>query len=468
MTTQLDSENALHPTTDAQRTSSAGAQFWIWAGANIAPINWVLGALGIVLGLSVADTILVLAVGNLIGMGIFGLFVLMGHRTGVSQMVLTRGAFGRVGAILPTLLQGIISAGWCAVNTWIVLDLLVALFGKIGIHAGMPLKIALVLVIMGLQVWIAAAGFTIIARFERWTVPVTLVILVAMSIVAWTKIDIHWDQPGQATGAARIASMTAIMTAIGIGWGITWFAYASDYSRFVRRAESPGKVYLASTLGQFIPVVWLGVLGASLATNSPTADPGRLIVDAFGALAIPVIVLVIHGPIATNILNVYSCALCAQTAGLKLHRRTISIAVGVFATVFTFVLVAANDFAKSLDAWLAGLVTWVAPWAGVMLVYYFVVARRKVDIASLYDESGVVLPPVRWGAMVSFVVGIVATWMFEYGQVGALQGPIARAMGGIDLSWLAGGLVAGGLYLVLNRWDAHPARSADREESHVR
>lgn len=40
-------------------------------------------------------------------------------------------------------------------------------------------------------------------------------------------------------------------------------------------------------LGQFIPVIWLGVLGASLASKNGTVDPGRLIVENFGALAIP-------------------------------------------------------------------------------------------------------------------------------------------------------------------------------------
>src|ERR1700756_2247614 len=88
-------EHQLLPVPDEARTSTAGAQFWIWAGANLAPINWVLGALGIGLGLSLADTVIVLVVGNIIGMVTFGFFVLMGQRTGVSQMVLSRAAFGR-------------------------------------------------------------------------------------------------------------------------------------------------------------------------------------------------------------------------------------------------------------------------------------------------------------------------------------------------------------------------------------
>ena len=153
---------------------------------------------------------------------------------------------------------------------------------------------------MVIQVAISWAGYKAIATFERWTVPPTIVVLIAMSVVAWTQLDIDWGYAGPAgqvlTGTARWVAMSGVMTAIGIGWGITWFTYAADYSRFVSREVPKRKLYLASTLGQFIPVVWLGILGATLATKNGSLDPGALIVGNFGALAIPVLLLVIHGP----------------------------------------------------------------------------------------------------------------------------------------------------------------------------
>src|SRR4051794_38946597 len=128
-----DVEEQLQPIPESSRTTVVSGQFWIWCGANIAPINWVLGALGVNLGLGLSDTLIVLVTGNLIGMAVFGLFVLMGQRTGVTGMVLARAAFGRRGNYLPSLIQAALSIGWCAVNTWIVLDLVMALFGKIGL-----------------------------------------------------------------------------------------------------------------------------------------------------------------------------------------------------------------------------------------------------------------------------------------------------------------------------------------------
>ena len=213
----VEKHNSIMPVPDEDKDATALDQFWIWAGANISPINWVLGALGIVLGLGFWETVVVLAIGNAIGVTIFGLFVLMGQRTGVTQMVLTRSAFGRRGAYLPAVFQIIVPTGWIAINTWIILDLTSTLLEQVGVPGTTLTKIILVLVIMGIQVALAALGFYAIRTFEKWTVPVTLVVLVAMSIVAWSSGDINWGYAGEATGADRWTAITQVMTAIGIG-----------------------------------------------------------------------------------------------------------------------------------------------------------------------------------------------------------------------------------------------------------
>lgn len=469
-----DFEEVLQPIQEEARTTRVSGQFWIWAGANIAPINWVLGALGIHLGLGLSDTLVVLVAGNLVGMLLFGLFVLLGQRTGVTGMVLSRAAFGRLGGYVPAVIQALLAVGWCAVNTWIILDLVMALFGKLGLvdpaAPNYAAKIAVAAVIMAVQVLISWIGYRAIAGFERWTVPPTIVVLVAMSVVAWTQLDIDWSYagpPGEVlTGTERVAAMTGVMTAIGIGWGITWFPYAADYSRFVSRAVRPRRLYLASTLGQFLPVVWLGVLGASLATTNGQVDPGKLIVDNFGALAVPVLFLVVHGPIATNILNIYTFGVAAQALDLKFSRRSLSVFVGVFAMLCVVFFVFQGDFATVLDSWLVSLVGWIASWGGIMLVHFYGIERDTRHISRLFEPVGSGrLPVVNWPAMAAFAAGMFATWLFMYGTVPVFQGPVAAAMGGVDLSWLAGGLVSTAVYAAVGprvhrRYAALPATSA--------
>ncbi len=51
-----------------------------------------------------------------------------------------------------------------------------------------------------------------------------------------------------------------------------------------------------------------------------------------------------------------------------------------------------------------------------------------------------------------------AGWSVEDGLVPALQGPLSTGLlGGADLSWLVGIVVAGGLYLVLEQRAVAPA-----------
>lgn len=137
-------------------------------------------------------------------MALFGLFVLLGQRTGATGMVLSRAAFGRRGGYLPAAIQAVLAIGWCAVNTWIIFDLVLALFGALGwvdpTANNYAIEIAVAAVIMGAQVVISWIGYRAISGFERWTVPPTIVVLVAMSVVAWTQLDIDWDtraRPGR-------------------------------------------------------------------------------------------------------------------------------------------------------------------------------------------------------------------------------------------------------------------------------
>lgn len=454
VTERLESDLTVIP--ESGRTTDVRGQFWIWAGANIAPINWVLGALGVTMGLGLWETIAVLAVGNLIGMSLFGIFVVIGQRTGVTGMVLSRAIFGRRGAYVPAAVQAVVCMGWCAVNTWIVLDLVMALVGRIGIAdpdstAHGP-RIVVGAVIMVIQVVIAWFGYRVIAAFERWTVPPTVAILVAMTAVAWLGLDVDWGYAGDATltTGQHVAALSAVMTAIGIGWGITWFGYAGDYSRFVSTTVPARKLFLASALGQFIPVLWLGALGATLATLSSSADPGEIIVDAYGALAIPVLLLVVHGPLATNILNIYTCTVSTQALDIHINRRILNLVIGAVAMAGVVLFVLNGDFALMIDSWLVGIVGWVAPWAAVVLVHWFVIARREVDPEALLAPPGAgLLPTVRPTALVALGVGILFTWTFMYGMTPLLQGPVASALGGVDLSWLAGGIAAASTYLAL-------------------
>src|SRR3989475_13007423 len=103
--------------------------------------------------------------------------------------------------------------------------------------------------------------------------------------------------------------ITLLMTAIGVGWGISWVTWASDYSRFVPRTVSSSTVFWYSYVGMFVPTVWLAILGATLASVTLDTDPAKMVSAVFGGfMSLLGLLMVLHGPGATNNLNVYSAA----------------------------------------------------------------------------------------------------------------------------------------------------------------
>jgi len=154
-------------------------------------------------------------IGNVFGCAIFAAFTVMGHKTGVNQMVLSRSAFaaGRVSAsllmFLMTLgldrgehlfpgqdLDGILSQFW---------------------SSGIPLTIFTVItLVMVVQVAIGIYGFYAIARLKKYTVPVTVVINGADDCSRWSQPGVvNWNLTSTLPPSAHVAMLTLLMSAIG-------------------------------------------------------------------------------------------------------------------------------------------------------------------------------------------------------------------------------------------------------------
>src|SRR5712691_12461320 len=448
--------HSIEPIPEADKDSTGWQQFWIWAGANIAPINWALGALGITLfKLGLVETILIVAIGNIVGCAIFASFTVMGHKTSVNQMVLSRSAFGRRGAYLPSALMFLMTLGWIGVNTYFPVKISMAILGQFGIADTLVATFIVITVVMVLQVVIGIYGFYAIRTFEKYTVPPTVAIMVLMSVLAWSQPGVvNWHLASTLPPGAHLAMLTLLMSAIGVGWGISWVTWASDYSRFVPRNVSSTSVFWYSYVGMLVPSVWLAILGATIASVTQDTDPAKMVSAVFGGVAsLLVLLMVLHGPIATNILNVYSAALAALSMGIRLSRTAIALIAGIVGYLVTLYFIFAPSFAKAFDNWMISLLLWMSPWAGVIMADFFIRRKGRIDVAELYREpERSAYGDVNWGGVLGFLSGLIAGWTVEDGLVPALQGPISTGLlGGADLSWLFGIVVSGAVYLVLSR-----------------
>jgi purine-cytosine permease-like protein len=210
-------------------------------------------------------------------------------------------------------------------------------------------------------------------------------------------------------------------------------------------------VFWYSYVGMLVPSIWLAVLGATIASVTTDTDPAKMVSAVFGGVAsLLVLLMVLHGPIATNILNVYSAALAALSMGVRLSRTSLALVVGIIGYLVTIYFVFAPSFAKAFDNWMISLLLWMSPWAGIILADFFIKRKSKIDVAELYAAPETsAYGDINWGAIIAFLVGLAAGWALEDGLVPALQGPLSGLLGGADLSWLAGIVIAGALYLAI-------------------
>lgn len=448
-------QHGIEPIPDGDRDSTAWQQFWIWFGANISPLQWVAGAIGPQLGLSLVQSIVIMMVGQAAGALIFGFFTLMGKRTGVSQLALGRMAFGRRGNNIPSIITGVITLSWIGLNTYVVLRLATYCLHKLGLPDNHTTEYSIAAVIMIIQLVIGTLGFYAIRTFEKWTVPVLGAVMAVMTVLAFSKGHIVWNH-STVHGSGAITAASELMTAVGIGWGFSWVPWASDYSRFTRRELTEKSLYWASAIGTFIALIWLAVLGAAMASSSNGSDPAELVASLFGVMTIPALLVIIHGAVAGNIQCVYSAPLCFLAGGIKIKRWLGSIITGLIASAALVGFLASTEFVTSFTNYMDSFVIWTAAWGVIVIIDFFVLNRGRTDVPALYASPATSrYGDIRWRSLAGLLVGLAAGWVFEHGGVSLFQGPISRATNGVDFSWLAS-IVFGGLaYWLLCRSEPH-------------
>jgi cytosine/uracil/thiamine/allantoin permease len=99
----------------------------------------------------------------------------------------------------------------------------------------------------------------------------------------------------------------------------------------------------------------------------------------------------------------------------------------------------------------------------IVIIDFFILNRGRTDVPALYaSPERSRYGDVRWRSLVALAIGLVAGWAFEHGGVSLFQGPISRAAGGVDFSWLAS-IVFGGLaYWLLCRSEPHVVSARSR------
>jgi purine-cytosine permease-like protein len=280
-------------------------------------------------------------------------------------VILARAALGVRGAAFVSLAMYFGNFAWIALNNVIAASACSRALG--GSPRGWAIGLGL------LTTFVVAAGPRAVSRADRAAVPVMLGICLLLT-ARLLAFPVDPPRLPAADAAAWLRGLDVVL-----GYQASWMLMFADYSRYTR---APARAAWAVYLGLGLTSVWLMALGALGARAFGSADPAAIVANAglgrWGAL------LLALATITTNFVNIYLSALAWKSLSPRSRDAAsvwaiggVSAALGAFSGAW---LERYADFVLILGA------LWV-PVGGVFLSR-FVLSRRAVDAAALYDPRG--------------------------------------------------------------------------------
>jgi len=400
--------------TDRERHGRPSRLFPFWFGANATLYSFLVGFLGIFfLHLPVDLALEGVVLGTGLGAIPFALLSIVGPVTGYPQIAQSRSSFGRRGAYLPAALNWFSTTGWSAV-TFILGGLAFSLF--------LPIPFALGVAIFAvIQIVVAFYGHNFLHRFEQVMALILVGVFAAMSVVAIQRATAAAYAPAGG-GVAGFAFMTILAASIPLSWA----PYAADFSRYLARDTARRRVFVPAFLGMAVACIWVEAIGILLTMSLGFKDPVLVFAHALGGgLVVPLLLLLVVNLLAANAPNLYSSGLSLLALDVPVRRGTSVLVGGAIATVLA--VWGGTDRVAFYESWLFFVEYWIAPWAAIVLISFFVFRYRGAE------PSPDTAPPWRVPALAAYTAAVIVAVPFM-NRSPRFVGPVSSALGGVDLS----------------------------------
>jgi NCS1 nucleoside transporter family len=453
----------------AERHGKVWHQGPFWFAGNFVLVTMVSGFIGVSLGLSLGWTLTAIVLGVGFGTFFMAFHANQGPRMGLPQMIQSRAQFGSRGAVLPFAATVFVYVGF------IVFDLILATQALQLVLPGGPWFWYPALALVSIA--IAVVGHDLLHFVQRWLTYVLILFFGVFTV--WAIVHLGDATQPVETGWTLTGFLT--MFSVAAGYQISYSVYVSDYSRYLPADTPPKRVISWTYLGAAASAIWLMGLGALLADRLEAPDAigslvavGNELIPHFGTILVLVSVPALIGIMSVN---AYGAMLTSASAVDGFRRITPGLRIRVTGIVVVMVLavfialVLPEDYLGSFNTFVLLMLYFLIPWTAVNLVDFYFVRRGHYAITEIFKARGMY---GTWPArgLISYVAGVVA--MVPFVVTSAYTGPVANALGGVDVSFVVGLVVAGGLYYLLSHSldlaaeERARARSDEELESLVR
>ena len=369
----------------------------LWIGMCLCLPTYSLASGMIALGMNWWESVLTVLAGCVVVMVAILLVSHAGTKFGIPYPVFARLWFGTRGAHLPALARAIIGAGWFGINSW---------FGGLALDAILPHivpawsgvwqhTLVAFFIFWAINVLIAMRGPQAIGKLAQIAAPTLAICAVLLFI--WGLDAAHGIGPmlsGQATIHGPAFWYVFFPSVIGvISFWATMALNIPDYTRYAtsQRAQILGQIWsmpLAMAIFAFIGITVTSVTKSLYGV--PLWNPIDLIVK------FPPVVVVLGGIVvilSSVTINVGANVMAPARAFQNLYPRGITFAIGAIITGLLSLCMAPGevlkDFGNYIFIWLGGYGAMLGAFDGIAIADYWLVRRRRLDLAQLYSPSGV-------------------------------------------------------------------------------
>jgi len=446
----------------SERSGKPGSLFSLWFMSNANLTTLATGMVGVAMGANLLTALAAIVLGVAVGTVFTAFHSAQGPQLGLPQMIQSRAQFGYRGVAFICLVVIASIVGFNIFNLLLAGDVLAQ-------TTGTDLGALWFVLIAVLAVTLAIIGYHWIHRVQKWLTWLFLATFGVFTIVAVIAIPLP---SGALAGGGFAWPAFLVQFAAAAAYALGWAPYVSDYSRYLPPQTSPRRALVFTASGVIVGAGWLMALGAFVASLFAGADPVGAIAAAADAIApglgavllwssLPALITVIT-------INVYAASieLITVVSSFVTVRPTRAVRVAACLVIGSSgllgALLATGEFLDSFGSFLVVLLYVLVPWTSVNLVDYYAVRRGHYAIGEMFVPGGI-YGNWGWRGLLSYAIGIAA--MIPFVVTTWFVGPVAHAMGDIDIALFVGLFASAAASLLLARGldlEAERAIAADQ------
>ena len=459
MSDKVIESQGVHTIPEHQRTAKPGSIIPIFLGSNMALSVMVFGWLAVLYGLSWWQSVSAILVGTIAAALFVASSALLGWSGATNNSVASGAIFGVRGRLIASFVGLLLCIQYVALTVWTGGEIISSGWARISDTEVTDSLLIFGYVIIALAtVFFAILGYRYLVRLNN-VIVYAMYALAALTIFALADtFDFNYAGTPDMylLGTFWPTWILAVLTC-GVAGPISLVTQSGDWMRYVPASTSKGEVvrasFIAMTFGLAVPTLF-GAFVAVAAFDENSFVAGY-VAGSPTWLLWPLLLIGFIGSLGQGSVNLYSMGLDMDAILPKLSRLKSTLLVSAIATALVFVGKFIYDAETAVTNATLFLTALGSAWIAITLFGYFRMGgslhKEDLQVFNQRGSGGRYWYRAGWNLKATFA-WIAASVSGVFGiSSESYTGPIANALGGVDVSVIAPAIVGIGIYWVLDR-----------------